>query len=111
MAEPLTPVFKDGFELLDYEPLTGISYWFRYDEDTDTITMRETQDAEVLMRLTQAQYNSTDERARYGDGLQKMGSIPMTLFYDKGLNKDPEAIKKFLNDRDYQKFRTRPGRL
>lgn len=111
MAEPLVPVFKDGFELIDYCPETGVSSWFRYNDADDTITMRETQDAEVLMRLNQHQYNATDERARYGDGLQKMGSIPLTMFYENGMNKDPDAIKKFLNDRDNAKFRTRPGRL
>ncbi len=111
MAEPLYPVFKDGFELIDYEPLTGVSSWFRYNEADDTFTMRETQDAEVLMQINQRQYNATDERARYGDGLQKMGSIPLTLFYENGMHKDPAAIKKFLNDRDHQKFRTRPGKL
>lgn len=112
MAESLVPVFRDGFELLDYEPETGVSSWFRYNADDDTFTMRETQDAEVLMEINKRQFNGHDESARFGDGLEKMGSIPITTFYEHGLNKmDPEQIKKFLNDRDFSKFRTRPGRL
>jgi hypothetical protein len=109
--EPPVPVFDGEFELLDYEPATGISTWFSFNYADDTFTIRETQDAEALMRVTQRAYNATDGNTRWGDGLEKVGSIPLTLFYEHGMHKDEAAIKRFLNDRDYQKFRTRPGKV
>ena len=63
-------------------------------------------------------YNSNLNR-RWGDG-QRIASIPMAIRFDKtalnGLGQameegDRKHVRKVLNDPDYRKFRTFPGRL
>lgn len=95
----------------DHNPETGMTEIFHY--DNGRVWMETVMDAQPVFDDNQREYNSVDERAKWGE-FTKVASVPMHLFTEmrrSGVLKDPKAIAKFLNDRDNLKFRTRPGRL
>jgi|SRR5690606_9034433 len=97
----------------DRDPLTGATQYFYHDEDTDESIIETVFDAEPLLGLNKASFNSIDERARWGDG-KLVARIPGPLFYQlkaKGIVDDERAFKAWLNDSDNRFFRTRPGRV
>lgn len=77
------------------------------------------QDVSDIVEANKKEFNSYDERARWsGDPFgNKVASIPLTVIDD--LNKlgimrgfhvvDQKRFKAWLNERDNQAFRTRPG--
>ena len=70
------------------------------------------QDAEPTTDFNKLQFNN--HYGRWGDGLEKVASIPMVLYMElkqKGILNDPVAMKKWLNDPDNRYFRTRPGTI
>jgi hypothetical protein len=77
------------------------------------------QDVTPIIEANKAQYNSTDERKRWGDGWEKVGSIPLTMIQklnELGICKgfaivDQKKMKAFLNDPENRYLRTRPGRV
>lgn len=102
--------------LFDYDPLTGVSEWFEYDDASDTFTIQTTQDASSIVALNKAhQAEFTSGRDRWGDGFDhrtKVASIPLNIYMDlqkRGTLRDPVAFKRWLNDPDNLAFRTRPG--
>lgn len=104
--------------LLSMDPQTGITRWFHYDHTNDTFTIETEQRVDDIVDRTKSSFNSTDERARWGDG-QMVASIPLSIYYDlkrQGII-DPEGdpsgkkLAKWLNDADNRAFRTRPGRV
>jgi hypothetical protein len=108
--------------LFDYNPVFGITRYSYYDPDKDELHIETVQDVEPLLELNKAQFNSTDEHARYADGMNKVATIPLHILEDliqkgilvPGKHGDGNGNKRFkawLNDRDNRLFRTRPGRL
>jgi hypothetical protein len=96
----------------DYDPATGKTVLFHY-EDNGRVTLETLQDVEPILNDAQRDFNSIDERARWGE-FQKIGTIPMPLYMQmrrEGILQDPKALAKFFNDRDNLKLRTRPGRV
>ena len=96
-----------------YDPETGTTKWWHYDADKDEAKIETVFEVGDLIEQNKKQYASTDERARYGEW-SKVASIPMALFYrlkNEGIVDDPKRMKAWLNDRDNQLFRTRPGRV
>jgi hypothetical protein len=83
------------------------------------IVIQTSQDITALIEENKAQYNSTDERKRWGDGWEKIGSIPLSMIQtlnQMGIMKgfaivDQKKMKAFLNDPENRHFRTRPGRI
>jgi len=77
------------------------------------------QDVTPIIEANKAQYNATDERKRWGDGWEKVGSIPLTMIQklnELGICKgfaivDQKKMKAFLNDPENRYLRTRPGRV
>lgn len=99
--------------LFDVDPLTGSRQFFYYDEATDETTIETVQDAEPLMDLNLASYNSIDHRARWGEG-QMVARLPLNIFWDlkqRGIIGNQKAFSRWLNDSENMKFRTRPGRV
>lgn len=97
----------------DSDPSTGKTVMWHFDMDTKRVTMETLQDVEPILDDAQRDYNSVDERARWGE-FQKIGTIPMPIYMQlrrEGVLRDPKALAKWLNDRDHLKFRTRPGRV
>jgi hypothetical protein len=100
-------------KLFDYDPETGTTKWWHYDADKDEATIETEFQVGDLIEANKAQFNSTDERARWGEW-SKVASIPMVLFHrlkQQGIIDDPAAMKKWLNAPENRLFRTRPGRV
>lgn len=107
--------------LLDHNSDTGVSEWFTYDHTDDSITLHLTQ-ASVIDDVNAVQYNAASDygASRWKGDFHKVGSIPLVeyerlrregVLAPDGTCHDDKAILKLLNDRDYLKFRTKPGRL
>lgn len=96
----------------DFDPATGKMTLFHWD-DSGRVTLETIQEVQPILDDAQRDYNSVDERARWGE-FQRVGTIPMPLYMQlrrEGILQDPKALAKFFNDRDNLKLRTRPGRL
>lgn len=93
-------------------PEFGIVEKWHYDDATDTATIETVQDVEGVLELNRAEYNATDERARYKDGAHRVACIPMVVLQDlrkRGIADDPARMRAWLNDPENRYFRTRPG--
>ena len=100
-------------KLFDTVPEFGIKRIWHYDESNDTATIEEIQDHTNIVEANKADFNSIDERARYGE-FTKVASIPLVILQElkiKGILDDQTAFKKWLDDPDQRFFRTRPGKL
>lgn len=105
-------------ETLDYDPLTKTTTIFHGSPDGEEFTIETLQDATDIVDVNQTLYNDFDERARWGEHMQRVASIPATMYFElmkQGIIEqgDPKSKKllKWLQDNDYKKLRTRPGRL
>lgn len=90
-----------------------------YADGEGGLIIETTQDVTPIIEANKAQYNATDERKRWGDGWEKVGSIPLTMIQklnELGICKgfaivDQKKMKAFLNDPENRYLRTRPGRV
>ena len=100
-------------KLFDYDPETGTTKWWHYDADKDEAKIETVFEVGDIIEANKAQFNSTDERAKWGEW-SRVASIPMALFYrlkQQGIIDDQAAMKRWINDPDNRLFRTRPGRV
>lgn len=101
--------------LFDYDPLTGVTEVFHYDTVTDEVTM-ELQQTLVIDDLNAAQANSVSDYGptRWRGEWHKVASVPLVVIEElrrNGVLNDNKALTRWLNDRDNQVFRTKPGHL
>lgn len=98
----------DGFETRYY-----------HDPVENKIVVQRLQDVETNLNANQNEYNSYGDYRRYGNGAQhKVASIPKAVaekwLREEGFNiftaTDAEVRRK-LNDPQYRKLRTMPGKL
>ena len=101
--------------VLDYDPATGITQWFHFDEITGDIGLETKQDVTAGIEGTKGACNPVDERAPWKGDVHRVASIPMVIYNElaKITNnfKDQRVVRKWLNDPDNRVFRTRPGRV
>lgn len=98
--------------LFDIDELTGAVETFSYDENDETFTIARSEDVEPLIEMNRYIANETPSNWR-GD-MHRVASIPAVIVEElqrKGILNDPERLRHWLNDRDNQVFRTRPGRV
>lgn len=98
--------------LFDHDAERGITRIFHYDTDTEESTIETISDVTDIVESNRRQFNNVDERAGYKGDLHKIGSIPMSLYFqlkEQGIMGDQARLKKWLNDPDNRFFRTRPG--
>jgi hypothetical protein len=96
----------------------GIQKTYYADGDGGLI-IETSQDVTDIIESNKAEYAATDERKRWGDGWEKVGSIPLSLIQtlnELGICRgfaivDQKKMKAFLNDPENRHFRTRPGRV
>lgn len=99
--------------LLSRDPATGITRWFHANADGSS-TIHTEQDVTALVAENRELRNLTPRSARWGDGLTRVASIPLSLYMGlrkKGIADDPQALYRWANDPDNRAFRTREGRL
>ena len=87
-----------------------------YDEMSDTLIVKRSQDVEPLLDLNKAEYDPDNKR--FNRDLHKVASIPLIVverWLNEGINVfDPAhmpLVRKKLNDPEYRFLRTKPGRL
>jgi hypothetical protein len=81
--------------------------------DPENIRIETVQDVTDIVEANKVTFNSTDERARWGEW-QRVAHIPLVVLEDlkkKKIAEDPKAMKAWLNDPNNRAFRTRPGRV
>ncbi len=100
--------------ILDVDKDTLTTTTFHYSDHDDTFSVQTQQDVSEIIKDAKAQNNETDKHTRYGDGMTKVASIPMSIYYDwvkKGYTKDQKKMKQLLNSPDLKHFRTRQGKV
>lgn len=100
-------------KLFDKDDALGITRIWHYDAETDKATIETRQDVSQIIEENKQEYAQIDERARWGEWT-KVASIPLSIYFQlkrEGKLDDQEYMKKWLNDRDNQYFRTRSGEV
>lgn len=104
----------------DFDPTTGLSQFYHYNPDRDEFHIETRQDAEPILDQNRQQRVETDRHTRWGDGMQKVATLPLTVVAElakKGIMSaggevlDRQRFFAFLNDPENLAFRTREGRL
>jgi hypothetical protein len=100
-------------KILEHDPLTGITRTFHYDEgyDAKNFLIETVQETAGIVERNRNAFNDA-KQGFHGEELSKVASIPLTIYYDlvkKGIDKDPVAMKRWLNDPDNAAFRVKPG--
>ncbi len=103
--------------LFDSDPLTGITEYFHYDDATDGFTIEYVQDVEPMLEVSK--YLQNNAPMRWGE-FSHVASIPKVIMMQLikqgilsagGTIEDEPRFRKWLNDRDNQFMRTRPGKV
>jgi hypothetical protein len=110
------PMAEDR-RVLDADPLSGITTNFVYEdnggETADNIVIESSQDVTQIIESNKRQRNAINRHQPHGEWT-KVGSIPMTIYYDlkkKGILDDQVKLSAWLNDPDNRAFRTRVSRV
>lgn len=102
---------RGGFVLIDYDELTGKEVWIREQDGIRTVrTVMPVDD--ILDANAAAQVDNLNRP--WGD-VAPVASIPMHIWQREIapaiMQEDEAYIKRWLNDADHAKFRTRGGRV
>jgi hypothetical protein len=100
--------------VFDRDEAAGITELWHYDNMSGVITHEFVQDVSPIVQVNREEFKQFDERARWKDGMQKVATIPLSVWSDlrrKGIDRDKRAMRSWLNDPDNRFFRTRPGRV
>lgn len=100
--------------LFDEDPIGGRRRLFHFDHETGQATIETQQEVEEIVEASKALHRYHDERTPFKHDMVQVASIPMSLWGElerQGIAQDQERLRKWLNDRDNQVFRTRPGRV
>lgn len=98
----------------DYDPLTGSTEYFSYDEVTDTFTIRREDDLEPVLAL-----NAEHRKQEHGPSgnwkgeMHLVGSIPLSVYYEElvktGRIHSQSELKRWWNSSDREVFKTKRG--
>lgn len=97
----------------DHDPETATTRTFHGHSD-GSFTIETQQDVTDLVAENRELYNETPASAPWGDGMERVASIPLNIFFElqrQGITDDPKAFLAWLNHPDNRVFRTRGGRL
>ena len=102
--------------LFDVDPLTGEVEYFHFDHDTGKFSIETVQDVEPVLDENHRLANSGDGFNQARD-LRRIASIPHVLYqawlsvgFDALKPENAPMLRKLLNDADYRKLRTSPGK-
>lgn len=100
--------------LFSRDELTGITTWFDYDEETDKVRLTAEQDVTHMTDVNVASQNEVAREGKRWGEFAQVATIPMSIYAEwllSGKDKDPAFIKRWLNERENRRFRTRLGRV
>ena len=102
----------DGFELFDFDPVTGRSVWQYF--DGEKTVYRTDYPVESLIKQN-AEQRSVANQNWAGDW-HHVASVPLNVAHDSGLVEaqtqgDTGFAKRWLNSSDNRDFRTKEGNL
>lgn len=106
--------------LLDHDPLTGVSTYHDYDDQTDTTYIETVQDVAPFLRKNRALRNEPEHRKKgMKADMLHAATIPIGVQYKwiqkYGVNiydqNHQSAVKKLLNSPDWSYLRTTTGRI
>ena len=100
--------------LFSENPEFGIKEWFYYDDDTNTCRIETVQDVEGLLDANVEEQNHIAQSGKRWGEWARVASVPMAIYGEwltTGKDKDKRWLKRWLNDRENRKFRTRLGRV
>ncbi len=106
-------------DLFDYDPMTGTTELFHWNEQEGTFTIEYQQDVSDLVERNKALFNETEKSTRWRD-VNWVASIPNNLLFDlrrRGIGDREDKVngypklKKWLNDSENEHFRMRVGTL
>ena len=92
---------------------TGIAQYYVSDPMEGKFRLETVQNVTPHLEAAKQQYNSTDERARWGE-MAHVATIPLSVMMHlrkTGIADDDKKFKAWLNARDNRLFRVRPGRV
>lgn len=98
-------------KLLDHNTISGVGHVFHYDETTNEARITAQQDATPIIEENKRLLNDTPNK--FGEGV-RVAQIPMVVYHDlmkKGILRDQNELRKWLNDPENRFFRTHPGRV
>jgi hypothetical protein len=100
--------------LFDIDPVSQSRTLFQYDGSNDTFTIVEQQEEESLLVKLQNMRNAFSQKLskRFKGDMHLMAQIPEVTYWDlkrRGIMETPATFRKWLNDRDNEKYRARPG--
>lgn len=97
----------------DRDPLSGSTTLYHYDHGTDQFSFEERLDTEPLLDQNRREHNDATDAHWKGD-LHKVASLPLMIWFKlkkEGILDDQKRFRKWLNDPDNAKFRTRGGHV
>ena len=101
--------------MLSADPITKTRKVFHRDSSGDEYHIETQQDVTAIIERNKHLYNTfRSAREKHGEWGDKYAEIPLSVWGDllrRGIANDEKALRKWLNDRDQEAFRTRPGRL
>jgi len=103
---------ENGFELVDYDHLTGRSVWTYFDGEKTVI--RTDYPVEGLVSANAEIRNSA--ASGWAGDYHRVASIPQNVLWDSGLVEaqsqgDDKFVSRWLNDSDNRAWRTKEGRV
>lgn len=103
--------FREHTRVLDTDPIMKTRTMFHTDVDGNFRIWTE-QDVDQVTDIAREEYKMG--RRRFNDFATHVARVPVAVWehwVKQGITKDPERLRKALNDPDNRYFRTMPGRL
>lgn len=104
----------DGWRCIASNPQTGVSTWVKEEEDGVLVQTR--QDVSALLDANRAEANVAS--SGWAGDYHRIARIPVAMMHDKNQYiadairaDDDNAVRRFLNDSDNQRLRTKGGRV
>jgi len=103
---------RGDVRLFDDIPEQGIKRYFVYDHTNDSFKIVTEQDTTGLIQRSQTNYKRFGKRSPWKGDVHHVGVIPMTVL-ERAMREGwgEEDYKRWVNDPDNQKFRSRPGHV
>lgn len=104
--------------VLASDPIAGYKQILHFDATEDKYILETIHDQEAVLQANKDIRSTFDERAGWKGDMHRVASIPLPLYfqlkYERGLFRGQhlsEADRRWLNNKDNEPFRTRPGRV